>query len=156
MTRVMLTEDQVNVAVKEFLKGRGWVNLEIRKGRQPGIDVLGDHPVGTRWVQVESKGGTSGQPGSAKFGKPYERNDVLNNVSCAVFTTIALQERSAENVVLIALPDDEVNLEMISMVQATLRTLNVGVLAVSTSGVRVHFGEVDPDPAPAGLKSTGA
>ena len=144
MTRVMLTEDQVNVAVKAFLEGRGWANVKALSGNQKGVDVAGDHPQGSLHVHVESKGGTSGRSTSARFGACFDTAAVCVHVAEAVFTALRLRERSRENAVMIAVPDDDAHLSRIQPVERTLRSLNIGLLAVSPNGVRVVYGLVEP------------
>src|SRR5438093_3342990 len=105
MTRVMLTEDQINLAVKAFLEARGWVRVVALDGRQPGIDVEGEHPTASsRRVQVESKGGTSGDSSTKRFGQPCSATQVRSHVAKAVFTALCLREGSRTNRVLIAVP----------------------------------------------------
>lgn len=145
----MITEDRLNELVATFLADCGWVGVRALKGRQPGVDVLGAHPDGQRQVEVESKGGTSGHPTSKKFGKPFNSADVSVNVSEAVFAALSYRERSSHNTVLIALPDDAMNMERIAKVEGILRRLDIGLLAVSASGVRVVHGRIAPDDPPA-------
>jgi hypothetical protein len=142
--RVMLTEDQVNVAVKAYLEARGWVNVTALSGNQRGVDVVGDHPRGSGHVHVESKGGTSGRAGSGNHGNAFETSAVLVHISEAVFTALRHRERSEVNTVLIALPDDDAHQTRVRPVEATMKKLNIGLLAVSPAGVRVVYGAVDP------------
>lgn len=154
--RVMLTEDQVNGAVKAFLEARGWVNVIALDGRRHGIDVEGYHPSASSKVQVESKGGTSGDPATRRFGRPCSPPQIKSHVAKAVFAAICLRERSQANTVLIALPDDLAHIRLIERAMTTLKTLDIGLIGVSTSGVRVIYGTVDPDRHPASLEPNGA
>jgi hypothetical protein len=154
MSRVMLTEDQINVTVKAFLEARGWLNVRALSGKAKGVDVIGDHPGGSGLVLVESKGGTSGESGSANFGVPCTTPQIRSHVAKAVFTALCLRERSRENTVLIALPDDDAHESRVLAVESTLKNLNIGLLAVSAAGVRVVFGSVDTDLRPAAVERT--
>jgi hypothetical protein len=152
MTRLMLTEDEVNRAVAAYLKTLGWVRVIALDGRQHGVDVEGEHPTTSRKVPVESKLGMSGDPGTKKFGQPCSPTQVRSDVAKAVFTALCSRERSRTNTVLIALPDDEVHLTLIGRLTVILKGLSIGLFAVSPSGVRPLFGAVDPDPASATLE----
>jgi hypothetical protein len=144
MDQGMLTEDQVNSAVKGFLEDVGWKHVVALSGNEHGVDVRGDHPSDARKVQVESKGGTAGRPGSARFGKPFDASQVTSHVARAVLTVMRLREKEPRNTVLIALPGDEPHLSIACSVRASLEKLSIGLLAVTDSGVRVVFGEADP------------
>jgi hypothetical protein len=146
MSRVMLTEDQVNVAVKAFLEARGWRNVVALDGRRHGIDVEGEHPTTSLKVQVESKGGTSGDPSTNRHGKACTSTQIRSHVARAVFTALTLRACSETNTILVALPDDEAHLEVLGRVECILKTLAIGLLAVSRTGVRVVFGSVLPEP----------
>lgn len=142
--RVMMTEDSVNLSVRNFLAAEGWVNLTSLTGNQKGIDVTGAHPRNGTVVQVESKGGTSGRPGSRRFGVGFDSAQIRVHVAEAVFTALGLREQDPRNVVLIALPDDDAHLSRVATIQATLRGLDIGLLAVSSTGVRVVQGTTAP------------
>lgn len=143
MSRVTLTEDQVNVLVKAFLEREGWVNVVALKGNSTGVDVSGEDPHGRRKVEVESKGGTSGRTTSPRFGLAFDSAQVNCHVAEAVFKVLTYRDRSRSNTVLIALPDDEMHLSRVLPVSQTLKKLDIGLLAVSDAGVRVVSGAVD-------------
>jgi hypothetical protein len=140
----MLTEDQINLAVKSFLEGRGWMHVVSLSGNAHGIDVEGEHPTDSRRVQVESKGGTSGRPGTGRFGEPCASSQVRSHVARAVFTAIRLRESAPRNTVLIALPGDDPHLSPARSVRQSLEALGIGLLAVTDSGVDIVFGEASP------------
>lgn len=65
--------------------------------------------------------------------------DICDSVASAVFKALRYGERSSENTVLVGLPDDEENLSEVRKVEATLKTLVIGLLAVSGAGVRIFY-----------------
>jgi hypothetical protein len=140
----MLTEDQINLAVKSFLEGRGWMNVVALAGNAHGVDVEGVHPTDSRTVQVESKGGTSGRRGTGKFGEPCASSQVRAHVARAVFTAIRLREKAPSSTVLIALPGDDAHLSAARSVSQSLEALGIVLLAVTDSGVDIVFGEASP------------
>ena len=143
MNRVMLTENEVNVAVKAFLESHGWVRVVALSGREHGVDVEGDHPDGKRKVQVESKGGTSGDSTTSRHGAAFSGSQIRSHIGKALLTVMHLRDRSAANTVLLALPDDDAHLLHIRHVAESLKKLEIGVLAISRSDVRVVQGSAD-------------
>ena len=139
-----LTENRINVLVKGFLEDLGWVSVVALEGNATGVDVSGEHPRKRVTVEVESKGGTSGRLGSARFGIPFDSAQVSVHIAEAVLKALSYRERSPRNSVLIAMPDDDTHLSRIAPVEQTLRALGIGLLAVSERGVRVVYGAPGP------------
>lgn len=144
MDRVRLTEDDINSLVRTYLEALGWRDVVALKGNARGVDVSGVDELGVTRVQVESKGGTSGRAGSVKFGSLFDSGQVNTHIPEAVYKALCYRERSASNRILIAVPDDEMHLTRITPVEKTLRTLDIGLLAVSEMGVRPVFGATQP------------
>ena len=144
MNRVSITENAINDAVKRFLEGHGWKNVTALKGREKGVDVSGVSQDDRRRVEVESKGGTSGDPKSKRFGMPFDSSQVDVHVAEAVYKAIRYREQGPRNVVLVALPDDEFHRSRIRPVERTLKQLGIGFLAVSDVGVQIVFGTATP------------
>ena len=81
-----LTENEVVDALVKHFSDRGFAIEGQCSTLETGVDVVAwDSRAGVRW-RVEAKGGTSSKPGTARYGKPFTRNQVKTHVSVAFFT----------------------------------------------------------------------
>jgi hypothetical protein len=123
-----LTENDLVGAVKEHLLATGWDIRQVSLTNQHGIDILAAR--GSETLAVEVKGGGSSKPETARYGKPFTRNQKRSHVAVAVLT--ALRETSrGDNKAAIALPDDREHVRLIEEIWPALRKLDVGVYLVA-------------------------
>lgn len=75
-----MDENEVIKHLIVHLTSNGWsIESYVEAGRQ-GIDVVAKDSVGKKWY-IEAKGGTSSDPSSNRYGKPYTRSQVFDVTS---------------------------------------------------------------------------
>ena len=128
----MLTENDVVTAVAKHLTTRGYCIVNALTTVERGIDIVAKRQPTGETLFVEAKGGTSSKKGTARFGKPFTRNQAKSHVSVALYFAAKLYHRhSSENVkVALALPDDLVHCGLVDDISSVLSMLGVGVFFV--------------------------
>jgi hypothetical protein len=86
----MMDENAVVEAACSFLGENGYVIKSRCSTAERGIDVCAEKPTGQQ-IHVEAKGATSSRPGSARFGKPYTKNQVFDRVAKGFYTVFQMQ-----------------------------------------------------------------
>lgn len=131
----MLNENQVIEAVCKHLKSEGLQIEEQCSTKQQGYDIVAIHPDSGRRLIIEAKGATSACETSARYGKPFDRKQVLSHVARAFYTAAAALQKKGGNVdVGIALPQTDVHRKFVEEIDQTLHTLGILLYWVSNDG----------------------
>lgn len=78
-----MDENEVIAHLCRYLTGKGWTISSSVAAGAPGIDIIAKDTDGTV-VYIEAKGGTSSNPGSNRYGKPYTQTQVFDVTSKGV------------------------------------------------------------------------
>jgi len=132
----MLWEDEVIEYTIQYLKSKGYKIRSSSDVYSRGTDIVAEKD-GVR-LYVEAKGQTSSKPGTRRFGKEFNRNQKTDHVSKAIYSALKSKNQHANSHVGIALPADEIHIELIEAVWPSLKQLNISVFLVSESG-KIHL-----------------
>jgi hypothetical protein len=130
----MLTEKAVVTAVCAELKTRGYHIKQALGPKQHGDDIIATKPgpVPVKLI-VEAKGETSSQPGTSRYGKPFDSRQVRAHVSRAFYRAAAALSRRDEVFEVragMALPDNQRHRDAIEEIQPVLTQLQLLVFWV--------------------------
>jgi len=129
----LLTEDELNAAVRQHLEREGYEIERYCTTKQRGVDIVAARGNGRLFVEV--KGGTSASPTSRRYGKPFNRNQARTHLAVVAYQAMALRQIAQErDAVAIALPKDVVHEECLFSIRGALRQLGVQVFWVDASG----------------------
>jgi hypothetical protein len=132
-----MDENAVVSAVCAYLEDRAWSVVQRRHTSETGIDIVATHPATGRTCYVEAKGGASATPGTKRYGKPFDGNQVAVHVGQAILAALKLRTAhpdAATHLVVIAVPDERHHRRHLDAVGPALRTVAVGTLFVSADG----------------------
>lgn len=136
----MLTEDDVVLAVCDWLTNTGWTILSRALATERGDDVVARNH--TRTLRVEAKGGGSSKEGTRRYGKEFTLGQCQINVAMA--TLRAMKVASARtDVAAVAFPDTANYRRVVEPVLPALTDAAITVLLVSPEK------NVQPLPGPA-------
>lgn len=130
-----LTENDVVDRVCQFLENHGWGIRTRATTVEHGVDV--EAVQDARRILLEAKGETSAIITSARFGKPFTRNQIYSHVSRAFYTAASLQSQDDRALTAVALPDTPNHRHFVGRIQPALERLAIGVFWVSPDGVEV-------------------
>lgn len=130
-----LTENDVVDRVCEFLECHGWEIRTRATTVEHGVDIEADQK--TRRILIEAKGATSASITSARFGKPFTRNQIYSHVSRAFYTAASLQSQDERALAAVAFPDTPNHRHFVERIQPALNELAIGVFWVKPDGVEV-------------------
>lgn len=135
----MLDENQVVSAVCTHLTNGGYQIIQQLGTTNQGIDIIATPPNGSNRLLIEAKGGTSSRVGSARYGKPYDENQVFDRVGKGFFTAGCLysQYQKAGDQVALAFPDSVLFRKYLTTVKPALRTLGIDVYLVDPNTLAV-------------------
>lgn len=134
----MLNENQVIEAVRKYLECEGLRIERTCLTKQQGYDIVAIYPDSGRRLIVEAKGATSACETSARYGKPFDRKQVLSHVARAFYAAAAARQlKGATADVAIALPDQDVHNKFIKQIRHALDTLGITVYRVAAD-LTVH------------------
>ena len=135
----MLTENDVVVAVADYLSSRGYRIDRQRSTREQGIDIEAlDIRTGRRLL-IEAKGATSSKEGTNRYNQPFTRNQAQSHVAVALYCAARLrQEFVAEHAdIALAFPDGAIHSHLVERISTSLKDLGIAVYFVSKDkGVR--------------------
>ncbi len=135
---LMLTENEIIEAVAQFLIGKGYAIEHVSTTLQHGDDIIAYHSqMGIR-LYIEAKGETSAQTASARYGKPFDRNQTLSHVSRAFYRAATMQQKDTPDewrLVAIALPANTLHKKCVAAIQAALTRLEIAVFWVDSQQV---------------------
>lgn len=131
-----LTENDVVERVCAFLEKHGWEIRTRATTIQHGVDI--DAVQGARQILIEAKGATSASTSSARYGKPFTRNQIYSHVSRAFYTAAAvLSDASDSPLTAVAFPDTPNHRHFVERIEHALGHLAIGVFWVKPDGVEV-------------------
>lgn len=123
----MVTEDDVVHAAAAALREAGWTITQQLTTKQTGVDLIAERN-GQR-LMVEAKGYTSASTTSARFGKPFSSNQLLDHTAKAIYKALAVAS-AGHDLAGIALPDDRRTLDLVAAVRPALDEVGVHVIWV--------------------------
>ncbi len=135
---LMLTENEIIEAVAQFLIGKGYAIEHVSTTLQQGDDIIAYHSQTGIRLYIEAKGETSAQSASARYGKPFNRNQVLSHVSRAFYRAATMRQKDTPDEwrrVAIALPANALHKEYIAAIQAALARLEIALFWVDSQQV---------------------
>ena len=123
-------------AVIDYLVTDGWTIDSFALSHQRGDDIVASR--GAERLIIEAKGDGSSKSTTARFGKPFTRNQVKTHVSVAVVR--AMQVASADlALAAVALPDSEFHRVEVGRIAPALRSIGIRVFWVlSDHSVKVQ------------------
>lgn len=124
----MLTEDDVIDGVRDELTSRGWELIRRATANQRGDDLV-MRLDGARLI-IEAKGAGSSKPGTARFGKEFNKGQVFDHVAKAILKALRVAS-AADARAGIALPDNEDHRREIDQVRTALTSAGIIVFWVS-------------------------
>lgn len=138
-----MTENDVVQAVAAHLVTEGYRIAEAHTTDERGVDIVAVHPVTAERLFVEAKGGTSSKEETARFGKPFTRNQAKSHVSVAFYYAAKLrQQHSTHDVrVAMAFPDDSNHRALVNDISNSLGLLGIAVFFVDSVRRVTKFGE---------------
>ena len=124
-----MDENAVVAAICTHLTNAGYAILQRLSTTGQGIDMIAKHPNKSGRLLVEAKGGTSSRVGSARYGKPYDDNQVFDRVGKGFYTAGCLYSRHRANgdEVALAFPDLPLFRKYIGLVKPALVDLGITV-----------------------------
>ncbi len=131
-----LGEMEVVEAVRSYLETKGFkINRVVRNTTERGADIVATSPSENVIIKVETKGQTSSDQGSKRFGKEFDKNQKEDRLGALVKCLGYLDEGFGAG---IALPEDDYNKRLVDGIKKSLGTLGLLVFFVSkNSGVSV-------------------
>lgn len=122
-----LYEDDVVRAVMEHLESEGWTIDSFALSHQHGDDIVACR--GVQRLVVEAKGDGSSKTTTARFGKPFTRNQVKTHVAVAVVRAMRVTSAGAARAA-VALPGSEFHRVEIERIAPALQQLGIQVFWV--------------------------
>ena len=131
-----LGEMEVVEAVRSYLETKSFkINRVVRNTTERGADIVATSPSENVIIKVETKGQTSSDQGSKRFGKEFDKNQKEDRIGALVKCLGYLDEGFGAG---IALPEDDYNKRLVDGIKKSLGTLGLLVFFVSkNSGVSV-------------------
>lgn len=123
----MVTEDDVVEATARALREAGWTITQQLTTKASGVDVIAERE-GQRLL-IEAKGYTSASTTSARYGKPFNPNQLWDHTAKAIYKALAVVS-DGHDLAGIALPDDPRTVAVVAAVQPALDQLGVHVIWV--------------------------
>lgn len=125
----MITEDNVKLAMKFHLVGLGYLDVQVRLGTAPGIDVEGIHPLSGCRLAIECKGETAA---AGQWDRAWR------NASAALFNAVkTTEDKSNVDKIALAFPDTQHYQGRMEGLQNFCRKQKIEVYWVAEDG-RVH------------------
>lgn len=123
-----LYEDDVVRAVIAYLSSDGWTIDSFALSHQHGDDI--DASRGAQRLIIEAKGDGSSKNTTARFGKPFTRNQVKTHVSVAVVRAMQVASKGSA-IAAVALPGSEFHRVEVERIAPALRSIGIWVFWVS-------------------------
>lgn len=123
-----LYEDDVVRAVMLHLEAEGWTIDSFVLSHQHGDDIVASYG-GDRLV-IEAKGDGSSKSSTARFGKPFTRNQVKTHVAVAVVRAMRVASSGVARAA-VALPGSEFHRTEIDRIVPALQQLGIQVFWVA-------------------------
>lgn len=123
-----LYEDDVVRAVMVHLEAEGWTIDSFALSHQHGDDIVASR--GVQRLVIEAKGDGSSKSSTARFGKPFTRNQVKTHVAVAVVRAMRVACSGVARAA-VALPGSEFHRVEIDRIAPALQQLGVQVFWVA-------------------------
>jgi hypothetical protein len=136
---LILHEFTIIEAVAKRLVSNGWKILSKCKGRERGDDLVATR--NGESLRIEAKGEGSSDPGSAKFGKRFDRGETRMNVAEAFHRAVVMGDSNTDWAGM-AFPDNSLYREHVGRVQNAISKLRLTVFWVAADGTV----QIEPDP----------
>jgi len=127
-----LYENDVVDFVIRYLEVNGFRILSSSDTYSHGYDIVAEKDGKT--LYIEAKGQTSSKPGTSRYGKEFNRNQKIDHVSKAIYSALKTKNQLMRSQVGIALPADEVHIELIEAVIPSLKQIGIQVFLVAENG----------------------
>ena len=85
-------------------------------------------------LYVEAKGQTSSKPHTKRYGLEFNRNQKMDHISKAIYSALKTKNRYIDSQVAIALPADDIHIELLEAVLPSLKQLGIEVFSVTENG----------------------
>lgn len=82
----MLTENDVVEKLAKYLESKGYNIISSQDTNSRGVDLVAKK--GDQNLYVEAKGGTSSKLHTARFGKPFTKNQIKSHIAGAIYNTL--------------------------------------------------------------------
>jgi hypothetical protein len=124
-----IIEDDVKRAMGNWLKAKGYIDVEIRLGTRQGHDVEGKNPITGKRLVIECKG-------EAKTGNQHSKS--WPNVASALLTSLnEIENPKNTNNVGVALPDTKEYRDRMQLLQVFCSKQAINVFWIS-QGMQVE------------------
>ena len=127
-----LYENDVVDFVIRYLEVNGFRILSSSDTYSHGYDIVAEKD--GKKLYIEAKGQTSSKPGTSRYGKEFNRNQKMDHVSKAIYSALKTKNQLPRSQVGIALPADEVHIELIEAILPSLKQIEVQVFLVADNG----------------------
>ena len=127
-----LYENDVVDFVIRYLEVNGFRILSSSDTYSHGYDIVAEKD--GKMLYIEAKGQTSSKPGTSRYGKEFNRNQKIDHVSKAIYSALKTKNQLTRSQVGIALPADEVHIELIEAVIPSLKQIGIQVFLVAEKG----------------------
>lgn len=136
----MLSEYNVVVAVAEYLQDQDYEVTQKLRESQKGDDIIAVSPARNFRLLIEAKGESSSKSSSARYGKPFNQNQVKVHVAAAFYRSAQMLQKPSDLPVkaAIALPCNQAHLEAVESIQCSLHNLGIGVFWVNKNGSVIY------------------
>ena len=124
-----LYENDVVDCVIQYLEINGFRILNSSDTYSHGDDIVAEKE--GKKLYIEAKGQTSSKPGTSRYGKEFNRNQKMDHVSKAVYSSLKTENQLTRSQVGIALPADEVHIELIEAIIPSLKQIRILVFLVA-------------------------
>lgn len=139
MPKKLICEDEVNIAVANWLKVKGAVNVKRLTGQAQGNDV--EAVLDGKQILVESKGETPNEPDKTHA---FDGSQIDSHISRQVFKVLELRQQHPDAIIFIANPENDKIRYRFNKVSQMLKKLDIGALWVR-SDMAVCEGEYQED-----------
>ena len=125
---IMITEDQVVDATSTYLEEKGWQILQKLNSTQKGYDII--LLKNKQKLYIEAKGGTSNNPNSNRFGKPFDDSQAKDHIGKAIWKSGEALTNFPNCQIAIALPLEYYHFKHIKKIQALLKVSKIKIFWV--------------------------
>lgn len=137
----MLNENQIVDIVCNYLSQTGYEVERSSTTYDKGYDIVASNPKGVKLI-IEAKGATSSKPSSKRYNKEFDRKQVVNHVSRALYSTIKVINKYPKYEVGIALPHNDFHIKAIKDIQNVVDLLKIKVYWVTENRDVIVYEEV--------------
>ncbi|MCC6281327.1 MAG: hypothetical protein IT262_12035 [Saprospiraceae bacterium] len=135
----MLTENDVISILSTYLTNQGYLIVKALNTGERGIDLIAENF--EHCLYIEAKGETSSKDHTARYGAPFNGNQIKSHVSRALLAAmLVLDEADGDPKVIagIALPDNPGHRSLANRILRPVKSLGIRIFWVSQTGVEVQ------------------